>query len=138
MSLLKLGSLGAGALLLLVLASPGIYYLIALGKIDGRPLPPPRLLEPTAVARAWQHCRGEGEPRLLPLNPWALTIEKLFGEPRAPNPSECLAYRVASKFNESHLHSKSWWHASSAALTIWLTRHWSAEQLASWASESDA
>jgi hypothetical protein len=41
------------------------------------------------------------------------------------------AWLVARNFNASHLarQGSAWWHLSGAALTIWLTRHWTPDQV---------
>jgi hypothetical protein len=47
------------------------------------------------------------------------------------------AWIVARSYNYSHLqHNQAlWWHLSGAALTIWITRNWTSDQILSRAAE---
>jgi hypothetical protein len=66
---------------------------------------------------------------LVPLTPYTYLYSVLQGE-RAEG-SSLLAWWVASDSMEQSENTRAvWWHLSGAALTIWLTRSWSDEQLA--------
>ena len=51
-----------------------------------------------------------------------------------------MAWSVARSYNATHLDDRRmlWWHASGAALTIWLTRNWTQEQILAAAARLEA
>jgi hypothetical protein len=121
----------AAALLLLSPLSPWLIYEATLANIDGRPAKPAQMASAEQQARVWQCARGTGELRVEPMNPYGFVGRFIAGDP-APVPGETLAYWVSREHIWTQpRRSMLWWHLSNAALTIWLTRHWTAEELAS-------
>lgn len=119
-----------GALVSICAASPGLLYVAALGTVEGRP----ELVEPAefsreAIESAWVAC-GESLPmRLRRLDPWTASAVILSGESRNAPSGIYAASRIASSHNLRHLVGRRWWHASNAALAIWISRNWTVEQL---------
>lgn len=119
------------ALLVLALASPWLIYEATLLNIEGRPVKPAQMASAEQQGWVWQCARGTGELRVESMNPYGF-VWRFFTQDPAPLPGETLAYWVSRE----HIWAQprrgmTWWHLSNAALTIWLTRHWTAEELAS-------
>ena len=112
-------------------ALPGIVYAIGLAKVHGRPTPAdPTLYSQDAIVAAWQQCQEASPISVKASNPWRVAGRLLLGDPLSTDPGERSAWRIASTHNASHpVGSNLWWHTSGAALTIWVTRHWSAEEI---------
>ncbi len=133
MARLLFRSLLAAALPLLVLAllSPWLLYELGLNGIEGRPVPPETMASAEQQALVWRQMRGSGRPEIEAMNPYGLVMRFLVRDD-SPQPTERLAYRVSSTYllGQSRGKGMGRWHLSNAALTIWLTRHWSVAQLA--------
>ncbi|QKE63324.1 hypothetical protein HNE05_08090 [Aquipseudomonas campi] len=117
---------------LLAAAFPGIVYIIGMYRVDGRPVPAnPENYSQESMDKAWSQCREKLPIEVQPTNPWGVTSRLLFGNPLRTTPGELAAWRIASTYNAAHrMGNNTWWHTSGAALTIWVTRHWSAQQIA--------
>jgi hypothetical protein len=115
----------------LLMALPGLAYVAGLAKADGRPIPAdPARFSQEAIAAAWLQCRETSPVSVQATNPWGFVGKFMFGNPLRTTPGERAAWRIASTHNARRpVSSKTWWHASGAALTIWITRHWSGEQI---------
>jgi hypothetical protein len=113
---------------------PGLLYLLGLALVEGRPKPADRV--PSGVAA----CSSEPRTGYQPMNPWrfaAQFFDKDAMQKKVPE-VEREAYWIA----RSHLwrqprYGMLRWHLSSAALTIWITRHWSAAQIADTARKEE-
>jgi hypothetical protein len=120
---------GLSVVLALLLAPWGLYGL-GLHGVDGRPsLPTPVSLE--TQQKVWAEARGIGTPRVGLLNPY--TYFSVATDKGRDRPGYLIAWWVASEYVRDHQRYRGmgWWHLSGAALTIWLTRHWTIEQLLS-------
>ena len=118
-------------LVAIAVALPGVVYVIGLAKVQGRPGPAqPVRYTADDIHAAWRRC-GEKLPlKAQPLSPWQYANRFLFSNPRKVSPGERAAWQIASSHNAQHPVGRAvWWHTSGAALTIWLTRNWSTEQL---------
>lgn len=120
-------------LLVLVAASPGLVYLAALSRVQGRPEPgaaPPLSVE----QQNWLRCElGAGEdPRPSVSNPWQLAWHFLR-EDTVPGYGDRLAWLVARDYLHTHLDRPGGaeWTLSGMALTLWVARHWTAQQMES-------
>jgi hypothetical protein len=121
----------------LALASPTLLYVVGLHGVAGRPALPQAVAPTEERLAVWKKARGAGDPVLKPFNPYTY-ISHLASTHRVQNPGLLVAWWVASEYNLEHRRYKGglWWHLSGAALTIWLTRHWSIDQLLSKVAES--
>ena len=119
------------ALVALLVASPGVVYLVGLAKVHDRPTPADsKTFSSEAVSAAWEQCRETLPVAVEATNPWGVASRFLFGDPLRTSPGERAAWRIASTHNAAHpVGGGLWWHTSGAALTIWVTRHWSADQI---------
>lgn len=110
---------------------PGIVYVAGLVLVKGRPAPvEAAALDKGARAHAMRACREEAPLRMEPLNPWHVSTRFLSDDPLGWEPGEYAASRIAMKHNIGHLAGGHFrWHISNTALTVWITRNWSAEQL---------
>jgi hypothetical protein len=111
---------------------PAIAYAIGLSKIDGRPTPAdPTQFTAADLSANWIACREPASVQVVPLNPWGYTVRVLAGDTGFEGSGQLSAWLIARAYNVEHLpKGMKWWHLSGAALTIWVTRNWSAEQIA--------
>lgn len=115
----------------LCLLAPWLVYEAALARLPALPAKPQVLATPLQQDEVWRRAGGEGPLVLEPLNPYGFVVALVTRD--RVRPGEELAYWVA----RDHLAARRagggmlGWQASNAALTIWLTRHWSREELAS-------
>src|SRR5690242_12748967 len=91
-------------------------------------MPPDAATASAPAERVWLALKETGPIKAEPLNPYRYALALLTGDPLPPGSR--LAWLVAGNYNASNLKNKRmWlWHMSGAALTIWLTRHWTTEQ----------
>jgi len=118
-------------LLGLLLSAPGFLYLVALWGIDGRPVPvdDASVVEKLAIA-GWRACGERGPITIKPDNPWAIAGRLLTNEYPDDSPGRRASWAIARNYNNEHLSSYASWHPSGVALTIWISRHWTARQIA--------
>ncbi len=134
-----------GAILIILALLPGIIYFAGLFNIDGRPdFAQTCQLNSAQKLAVWREI-GEKSPyengiAVRPMNPWMFVAQFHSATLRKPHAGERAAWFIARNHNMTHLGNRrmAWWHVSGAALTIWLTRHWTAEQLLCKASEIQA
>ena len=119
-------------------AGPWALYWLAMSGIEGSPELPTSPANAQERQEIWQKLRGSGEPTVSAISPYEYFF---LGSSSSTDSNRkagvLLAWQVASHYNLSHLKYKGmgWWHFSGAALTIWLTRNWTTEQLLSKAAE---
>ena len=123
------------AILILLTLLPGIIYFVALFNISGRPTHAQECrLNSAQMLVLWrdlgESAQSENDIAVPAMNPWSAAARVLNFESQQET-GERAARIVARTHNVSHLGNRrmAWWHASGAALTIWLTRHWTAEEL---------
>ena len=119
----------------LVAASPCIIYWAVLATLPGYPeAPQPLASTGPAELDIWAEYSGHSQFGLKPVNP----VQYVWLLMTCENVDVCLdeypGLRVAGRVAQAYLSRQEptraiWWHLRSAALGIWLTRHWSAEQL---------
>ncbi len=117
--------------IVLLAALPGIIYFVGLAKVHDRPTAAdPALFSQEAITTAWAQCHEELPITVEPTNPWSVTSNFFLGSPQRTAAGARSAWRIASTHNALNpVGNNLWWHTSSLALTIWVTRHWSAEQI---------
>jgi len=121
-------------LLAFVALLPGLLYLLGLAWVEGWPQPADRA--PSGVAA----CSSEPRMGHLPMHPWSFATQ--FFDKDAMKKKVPDVEREAHWIARRHLwrqpqHDMLRWHLSSTALTIWITRHWSAAQIADTARKED-
>ena len=125
-------------LLVLVAASPGLFYFAGLANIRGRP--EPGALPPLSVEQQnWLRCELGSADNNKPAvtNPWRLAWGFLQDDP-APRYGDRLAALVARDYagNNRNQRRMLYWDLSWASLNIWVARHWSLEQMEAGAHEA--
>jgi hypothetical protein len=125
--------LGAGALLAAGIPL-GLYWL-GLSNIEGRPEPPTQTSNVIADSALLQRdLRTQGPIVIDAQNPWTCFIDALHAAPRFPS-DHARSLRavgiIVVNYNGSHLrdHRTIWWHLSEMSLTIWVTRHWTTDEI---------
>lgn len=123
-------------LLALVLLGPWLLYEIGLRNISGHPsVPAVRQVGSRDAHLVWEELKESGPIRVQPLTPYSYIKSLMAGE--LSSPGARTAWYVARDYNADNLHNKEMisWHVSGAALTIWLTCHWNADELLAKAGE---
>jgi hypothetical protein len=114
--------------LVVMILGPWALYWFALTRVVGRPA---HALQATFAAEEAEALgRKLGEPlpiKVEPLSPYSYPWAILTGH-RLPRGSN-LAEMVAMSHNVKNFQGHGWWHFSAAALTIWLTRNWTTDEL---------
>lgn len=122
----------------LILAFPLGLYWLGLSGVDSLPEKPLHLASKEQQALVWKRALGDGVPRIKAMSPYSLAITLLVNNASSASPDQLIVWRVASNYLLSHQRHKgmSWWHLSGAALTIWLSRNWTDEEILSAAALS--
>ncbi|WP_141832678.1 hypothetical protein [Herbaspirillum sp. SJZ107] len=128
----------ACAMLALLLALPLVLYWKGLSDIDGRPPKPQQLASLEQQALVWRRAGGQGKRNIEPMNPYSYIVRIFSDSACLASPEERLAWSFASTYLREHRRQAgmSAWHLSGAALTIWLTRNWTTEEILSAAAAS--
>jgi hypothetical protein len=125
-----------GALAALTLAAGGLVfglpwglYRLGLDALPDRPQPPLALASKAEQQALWLRAGCEGEPEGAVLDP--VTYLLSASVQARPAPIVAFAWRIASDHSQARLRHQGAFqrHLAGAALTIWLTRHWSVDQL---------
>ncbi len=122
---------GGVALLLIVLllAAPALLYRRGLNAIDGRPARPQVAASEQERDRIWRQAGGSGARTIDPTNPYRLTLDLLSGHGKPPA-GEAIAFWISRAYAVKHCdRARVPHHLCTAALTIWLTRHWTTDDL---------
>ncbi|MBC3918991.1 hypothetical protein H8L32_15985 [Undibacterium sp. CY18W] len=122
-------------IMLVLLGCPWLLYMYGLSNITGRPEPAKIVtLTPETKELIWMDLREQGPIRLEPLTPYDI-YSLLLDKPDTAGVR--IAWYVARNYNQDHLQDRRmlYWHISGEALTIWLTRNWSADKLLTKARE---
>lgn len=117
---------------LLLALPPGLCWL-GLSGVDGFPQKPLQLASKEQQALVWKRAHGNGVPRIAAINPYSFAITLLVKKDPGVQPEQLIVWRLAAGYLISHQRHKGmgWWHLSGAALTIWLSRHWTQEEILS-------
>ena len=125
----------------LVVLAPWGLYALGLANVEGRPNAPtgsPLTSEDDALLR--RQLKAPHGFSVAPLSPGSYFITLIMAPGSSRSAEEGgtdAAWLVARHYNASHLksHRAIWGHLSGAALTIWITRNWTPNQVLSGAAE---
>lgn len=118
----------------LLLIFPLILYWMGLNAVDGRPEKPRQLATIEEQSIIWKHARGTCTPHVSADDPYSYLASILFAQSKKHTPPDQLVtWWVARDYLSTHKRYKGmgWWHLSGAALTIWLSRNWTTEEILS-------
>ena len=127
----------AGVGLGLLVLAPWAVYELGLWNIATLPAPPDSANITAATKQAiWNQFEEPGPVSVTPLSPHGYIVALATNERSLP-PGARIAWCVARNHNSGTLkHGRTiWWRISGMALTIWLTRNCSADQLIAKANE---
>lgn len=116
--------------LVLSLLAPWLAYEIVLARLEGLPARPQQMATPAQQAEIWQRAGGEGPLAVEPLNPYGFVLALVARERVRPG-DEMAAWVARAHLQQQPRTGMLAWQLRNAALTVWLTRHWSAQELAS-------
>lgn len=119
---------------LLVLSLPIGLYLLGLSKVEGRPEPPTQTNNIAAdTALLLQDFRSRAPIAVHALNPWTYAARLLNERTNdlRMDPGSHAIWLIARNYNYKHLKSRkmSYWHLSGAALSMWLSRNWTTDEI---------
>ena len=117
------------SLLFLILTLPCAVYVVGLLNINGRPVVSNQIqITDEEIMSTWTKVGEVDYVYITKLSPYYY-VRLLLGGSFVPG--ERIAWVVSRDYAASNLKSNRmiFWHISSAALTIWLTRNWSAREL---------
>lgn len=116
--------------MIFVVVVPLALYWLGLSNIDGRPQPVVSC-NTAAKTELLQKSFRSSQPAVVHvLNPWTFVFS--FGSSGIRDDVGAAAvWVIARSYNSGHLDNRKmiWWHLSGAALTIWLTRNWTTDQI---------
>lgn len=126
--------------LIAMILGPWALYWFAFTKIVGRPSHAVQATFAADDAEAlWRQLREPMPIRVEPMSPysypWAILRCSAAGTRRCPARGDDLprgtglAEMIARSHNVKNLQDHGWWHFSTAALAIWLTRNWTTDEL---------
>jgi hypothetical protein len=119
------------AVVLLAVGLPLSLYASGLANIEGRPQPTTSR-DITADRALLQEKFRSSSPIVVPvLNPWTFLWSLHSVGVKTRDVGASAVWVVVRTYNYTHLRKRrmSWWHLSGAALTIWVTRHWTPDQV---------
>jgi hypothetical protein len=111
----------------------GLYW-IGLSNIEGRPEPLVRAKDISSDTELLQQeFRNQPPITIRVLNPWTFIEDFLTDHPkdlRLDNGSHAI-WMIARDYNYTHLKDRKmgYWHLSGAALSIWLSRTWTSDEI---------
>jgi hypothetical protein len=116
-----------------MLATPVLLFWVGLSGIDGMPSKPSSIAPREQQLWVWQQARGKGEPKVEATSPYSVAAKLLIGRAEPTPAGELATWWVASDYLLAHQRYRGmgWWHLSGTALTIWLTRNWTTEEVLS-------
>jgi hypothetical protein len=117
-------------------AFPWMLYFEGLHNIDGRPTPSAHAFNADDAAILQRYFHEPVTPIFHRLSPWSYFLA--FLQPHPPEFSGMnVVWTVARNYNQAHLKDRDamMWHISGAALTIWISRNWTQEQILTTAAE---
>jgi hypothetical protein len=112
--------------LIAVITGPWLLYAIGLAKIDGRPNHASHATVAPEDVEALARTLRISQPTTIDrLSPYSYVWTGGRGQ------GVRVAWPIARSHNADHLADRFsvWWHLSGAALTIWLTRNWTTNEL---------
>jgi hypothetical protein len=120
--------------LLLVVAGPWALYLVGLSETALLPEPPAlteiKVKDSDEAYEVWRRFKEHGTIRLTRLTPYAVYGQLLLDWQDYTPGGSSIAYYVASRYNSEQTNRYGLrWFISTDALAIWISRHWSIEQL---------
>lgn len=136
-TLLRAACLTLAMLAAATLLAPGAFYVVGLQGVVGRPSRPPVVVSAEAQRWVWQQVRGAGRPHVEPMNPYTLALSISGVSGTRSSPGELVVWTVAADYLSQHraFRGMGWWHLSGAALSIWISRAWSTEEILSAAAD---
>ncbi|MFZ6771408.1 hypothetical protein ACO0LB_01700 [Undibacterium sp. SXout7W] len=115
----------------LIFGGPWVLYQMGLTHLEGKPTLPENMIHLAEQRQLWQQAGYAGEPELEELNPVSYLLTA--GNQEAPPASTMFAWRIVSAYQRERAgHDGIFWkQVSGSALAIWVTRHWTIEQILS-------
>jgi hypothetical protein len=133
--LLRTAAVILGVTTLLASSIPLGLYWLGLSNIEGRPERPTATSNVIAdSALLQQDLRTQGPIVIVALNPWTFIFDTIH-EAQTFSAEHARSLRavgiIVVNYNSNHIrdHRMIWWHLSEMSLTIWVTRHWTTDEI---------
>jgi hypothetical protein len=119
------------SVVLLAVGLPLSLYWMGLGNIEGRPQPIASTDIVADTTLLQQKFRSPSPIVVQVLNPWTFLGSLRASAVIERDAGASAVWVVVRSYNSTHLRKRkmTWWHLSGAALTIWVTRHWTPDQI---------
>ena len=139
MSILTKTIFSACSLVLLITSLPFIVYAVGISQVQGRPIAAnPNQYTQADIVKKWSQCSEINPLFLESINPWQAVYDLYRADIHSARPGHRASWIVAKAHNiKHHEDGMANWHLSGIALTIWLSRNWTAEQLSATALRDD-
>lgn len=111
--------------------SPMLLYWYGLSMVDGRPMKPTARATMEEKQRVWyEYARETGAPTVPQMNPYGYAYQ-FVDESYRYDKGGLLARGVATEYLSEHRKTQGMagWHLSGAALTIWVSRNWTEDEI---------
>ncbi len=112
---------------------PWILYGIGLANIIGRPSPEIQFVRLSASDKLllWNELKLSETIEIKEISPWSYLVDVVRMSENEDRSSIQISWLIARDYNRNHLRNTKmgFWHLSGAALSIWLTRNWDADQI---------
>jgi len=120
-------------LVTLILAGPWLLYAIGLTNVSGRPTLPITSVTDEEAKNIWVDLKETGSVRITKIGPWDYILMVLAPSTQKKPVGMHATWFVVSDYNINQLKNKNmlYWHISGAAMTIWLSRNWTTEEILS-------
>jgi hypothetical protein len=119
------------AVVLLGVGLPMGLYWTGLANIEGRPRPIALTDIAADTALLQQKFRSPSPIVVRVINPWTFLGSLRPSAVKERDVGASAVWAIVRSYNSTHLRKRemTWWHLSGAALTIWVTRHWTPDQI---------
>jgi hypothetical protein len=112
---------------------PWILYGIGLANIIDRPSSEIQFVRLSASDKLslWNELKLSEPIEIKQMSPWSYLVDIVGISGNEDRSSIKISWFIARDYNRNHLRNvkMGFWHLSGAALSIWLTRNWDADQI---------
>lgn len=114
----------------LALILPWGAYWFGLSRISHYPLPPSHALSTDNREWVWSLAKASGDPVIAPLTPYSYLYDLLVQQGNATEVTRVIWWVAHDHLSDQNTVQRMlWWHLSGTALTIWLSRNWTDQQI---------
>lgn len=123
----------------LVVFGPLLLYAYGLALTPGDPEPAASLAAKAWKLEVWRQVERSDWIEVRPMTPWTVFWRLAAGSPLDQSPGERASAWIAKRFVFENATGLVTWkrHVATWAATVWITRHWSGDEVASEIAEME-